>query len=161
MLRLIALCDRSLGIAAGGRQPVHIGADLRRFRQLTLGGTVVMGRVTQEALPKGCLPGRRNIVLSRGALQPVPPGVEVAGSLAEALALIGQGGKAWVIGGAQIYRLFFDLVEELWLTEVATTFAGADRFLPPLDGFWLANEGRERLDEGTQLTYRHNVWLRG
>jgi dihydrofolate reductase len=82
-----------------GRLPWHLPEDLRRFRELTLGSTVVMGRRTWESLPARVrpLPGRKNVVLTRQA-DYVAPGAEVVTSLENVLTL-----DAWVIGGAEVY----------------------------------------------------------
>jgi dihydrofolate reductase len=101
-------------IGRDGALPWRIPEDLKRFKALTMGAPMIMGRKTFESLPK-LLPGRRHIVLTRGAWQ--AEGAEVAHTVEEALALV-QGPRASVVGGAEIYRLFEPLADRIELTEV-------------------------------------------
>ena len=112
--------------------PWRLPADLKRFKALTIGKPMVMGRKTFESFPAP-LPGRRHIVLTRDA-QWQAEGAEVAHGVAAALDLTGTGDVA-VIGGAEIYRLFLPLAERVELTEVRGTFDG-DTSVPPLGDEW-------------------------
>ncbi|OYX60509.1 MAG: diacylglycerol kinase [Novosphingobium sp. 32-60-15] len=112
--------------------PWRLPADLKRFKALTIGKPMIMGRKTFESLP-GLLPGRRHIVLTRDASW-AADGAEVAASVDEALALAGSGEVA-VVGGAEIYRLFLPLAARVELTEVQGDFAG-DTVMPPLGPEW-------------------------
>ncbi|WP_249523234.1 dihydrofolate reductase [Modestobacter marinus] len=109
-------------IGADGALPWHLPEDLRLFRPLTTGGTVVMGRRTWESLPERFrpLPGRRNVVLS-STLDAAEPGALVVRSVAEALALDGD---LWVIGGGAVYGAFLPHADELVVTEVDVQVAG-------------------------------------
>jgi dihydrofolate reductase len=113
-------------IGRGGKLPWHIPADLKRFKALTMGSAMVMGRKTFESLP-GLLPGRRHIVLTRdrgwGA-----EGAEVGHSVDEVLQLAG-GERVSVIGGAEIFGLFLPIADRLELTDVLADIAG-DTTLP-------------------------------
>lgn len=109
-----------------GRLAWHIPNDLKRFKALTLGHPMIMGRRTFESLP-GLLPGRRHIVLTRDA-QWSAPGAEVAHDVAAALALAGDGDVA-VIGGAEIFALLEPFANRFELTEVHGAFAG-DTVMP-------------------------------
>lgn len=113
-----------------GRLPWHLPADLRRFKALTLGAPMIMGRKTFESLP-GLLPGRRHIVLTRGNWQAA--GAEAAASPEAALALV-DGPRVSVIGGAEIYRLFAPHADRIELTEIHAAPAG-DTVLPPFTGW--------------------------
>lgn len=116
-------------IGVDGRLPWHLPADLRRFKALTMGRPMVMGRKTFESFPAP-LPGRRHIVLTRDATWRAE-GAEVAHSPAQALALAG-GEEVAVIGGAEIFALFEpDAIE---LTEVHLAPEG-DAVVPPFDGY--------------------------
>ena len=108
-------------IGKDGGMPWHLPADLRRFKQLTMGRPMIMGRKTFESLP-GLLPGRRHIVLTRATAWSAPA-AEVAHDVAGALALAGDGDVA-VIGGAEVFALFEPLVARIELTEVHGAFAG-------------------------------------
>ncbi len=114
--------------------PWRLPADLKRFKALTIGKPMIMGRKTFESLP-GLLPGRRHIVLSRdGGWQ--AEGAEVATSVEQALALALAGdGEVAVVGGAEIYRLFMPLAERVELTEVRGAFDG-DTMMEPLGPEW-------------------------
>jgi len=115
-----------------GAMPWHIPADLRRFKALTMGKPMVMGRKTFESLP-GLLPGRRHIVLTRDAGW-TAPGAEVALDADRALALAGNGDVA-VIGGAEMLALFEPHAERIELTEIHATYAG-DTTMPYPGAAW-------------------------
>src|SRR5439155_10685981 len=102
-------------IGRAGKLPWHLPADLKRFKALTMGSVMVMGRRTFESLP-GLLPGRRHIVLTHDQNWSAA-GAENARSVAEALELA-SGGPVSVIGGAEIFALFLPLAERIELTEV-------------------------------------------
>ena len=134
-MNLIVAIDRKGAIGRRGELLYHISADLRRFKALTTGHTVVMGRKTFESLPKGALPNRRNIVVSRSSGYSAP-GVEVAHSLEAAVAMA-DSKDIYIIGGAEIYRQALPLVDRLRLTVIDAETADADTFFPalPLDEF--------------------------
>jgi dihydrofolate reductase len=113
-------------IGRGGKLPWHISADLKRFKALTMGSVMVMGRTTFESLP-GLLPGRRHIVLSRNPSWSAP-GAEAVHSANEALRLAGDRPVS-VIGGADIFALFLPLADRIELTEVLEDVEG-DTLLP-------------------------------
>jgi dihydrofolate reductase len=123
-------------IGIDGGLPWHLPEDLARFRELTMGSTVVMGRATWESLPATVrpLPGRRNVVLTRQAGWH-GPGAVVAGSLDEALA--GAPGDVWVIGGSSVYRAALPLADRVVVTELERSFAG-DTYAPELGDAWRA-----------------------
>mgnify|MGYP001614166150 CR=1 FL=1 len=113
-----------------GALPWHIPEDLKRFKALTMGAPMIMGRKTFESLPK-LLPGRRHIVLTRGAWW--AEGAEVAHSVEEALALVG-GARVSIVGGADIFRIFEPLADRIELTEVHGSPEG-DTVVPPFHGW--------------------------
>jgi dihydrofolate reductase len=108
-------------IGRNGRLPWHLPADLKRFKALTMGSAMVMGRRTFDSLP-GLLPGRRHIVLTRDPDWSAP-GAEIAHSLEEALRLA-NGERVSVIGGAEIFSLFLPIADRLELTEVLVNIEG-------------------------------------
>ena len=129
---IIAAAAANGMIGADGAMPWHIPADLRRFKALTMGRPMIMGRKTFQSLP-GPLPGRRHIVLTRDAGWNAD-GAEIAHDLPQALALA-QGGDVAVIGGAEIYALALPLADRVELTEIKADYAGDTR-MPPLGAGW-------------------------
>lgn len=116
-------------IGRDGHLPWHLPDDLKRFKALTLGAPMVMGRKTFESLP-GLLPGRRHIVLTRDPAW-TADGAEVARDAAAAIRLAGEP-RLSVIGGAEIFRLFGPLADRVELTQVHDRPAG-DVVMPPFD----------------------------
>ena len=119
-------------IGVDGRLPWHIPSDLRRFKQLTMGAPMIMGRKTFESLP-GLLPDRRHIVLTREQAWG-EDGVELANSVEDALRLA-NAPRVSIIGGAEIYRLFLPRADRIELTEGALEPAG-DTVLEPVCPGW-------------------------
>ena len=119
-------------IGHDGSLPWHLPADLKRFKALTMGKAMIMGRKTFDSFPAP-LPGRRHIVLTRDRRWQAQ-GAEVAHSVSEALALAGDSAVA-VIGGAEVYAQFMPLAEWIELTEVHAKPEG-DTQLPPLGPEW-------------------------
>jgi dihydrofolate reductase len=124
---LIAAVAANLVIGNAGRLPWRLPDDLARFKRLTLGHPVVMGRKTFESLGKP-LVRRRNIVLSRDRGLSLP-GCDVARSTEEALALAGAEQELFAIGGASVYELFLPLAGRMYLTHVEGSWKG-DAFFP-------------------------------
>jgi dihydrofolate reductase len=134
LISLIAAHDLGGGIGMGGRIPWHIPADLRRFRALTEGHTVIMGRKTYDSIGR-LLPNRTNIIVSRNpAFQ--PDGATVATDIDAALAAARavEADEIFVIGGGEIYRQTLALADRLYLTIVEARYA-ADAMFPPYDAF--------------------------
>jgi dihydrofolate reductase len=127
ILSLIAALDRNNAIGRGGEMPWHLPDDLRRFKQLTLGKPVLMGRKTALAIGKP-LPGRRNLVLTRGAAAPFP-GQEVVASIPAAIAAAHRE-DLMVIGGGEVYALALPFATDLNLTWIDTAADHADAFFP-------------------------------
>lgn len=128
---LVAALDRQRAIGRGNALPWHLPADLRRFKALTLGGTVLMGRRTAQSLGRA-LPKRRNLVLTRGSASPVA-GMAPVASLDEALHVAGDGARLDVIGGGEVFALALSRARRMHLTWVDTAVAGADAFFPAFD----------------------------
>ena len=130
-IALVAALDRRGAIGRGNALPWRLPDDLARFKALTLGGTLLMGRKTAESLGRA-LPGRRNLVLTRSGRVPFE-GMEAVASLDDALALAAGAGTLWVIGGGEVYALALPRASVLHLTRVDTLVEGADAFFPPFD----------------------------
>lgn len=125
MITLIAAVAENGVIGSGNRMPWHLEADLRRFRALTLGHGVVMGRKTWQSLGAP-LPGRRNVVVSRQALHAL--GCEFVRSLSEAIALFPPSEELFIIGGAQLYAQALPFADRLLLTRIEHAYDGDTRF---------------------------------
>jgi dihydrofolate reductase len=147
-------------IGRGGDIPWRVPEDLARFKQVTMGHTVVMGRQTWDSLPAGVrpLPGRRNVVLSR---QPdfTAAGAEVVDSLEAALTVSEP--ETWVIGGAQIYLLGLPHATRCEVTEVDIDLPrdDDDAVAPLLDESWLGETGDWQVSR-TGLRYRFHTYRR-
>jgi dihydrofolate reductase len=137
---IVVAADERGGIGLLGKLPWHLPNDLQRFKALTTGKSVVMGRRTFDSIGRP-LPGRRNIVVSRQAGREIS-GCTVASSLESALAVAAGGEETCVIGGAEIYRLALPLAEVVHLTRVHAT-VGADTFFPALDAATWEEVARE------------------
>jgi dihydrofolate reductase len=130
---LIAALDRHHGIGRDNDLPWRLPDDLKRFKALTLGKPVLMGRKTAESLGRA-LPGRQNLVLTRSGCVPFEDMQPVA-SVEEALqvARVEDAAELCVIGGAEIYALTLPLATRMYLTHVDTVVEGADAFFPTFD----------------------------
>jgi dihydrofolate reductase len=130
---LIAAIDRNRAIGRGNALPWHLPDDLKRFKALTLGKPVLMGRRTAESLGRA-LPKRRNLVLTRSGRVPFD-GMEAVASLdeARALAAVDDVDEWCVIGGGELYALALPFASRLHLTHVDTVVEGADAFFPAYD----------------------------
>lgn len=133
LLRLIAAMDRNGAIGKAGALPWHLPDDLRRFKALTLGKPVLMGRRTAESLGRA-LPGRRNLVLTRSGTAPFD-GMHAIDGLDTARGIAAADGQdeLYVIGGGEIYALCLPQATRLHLTHVDTVVERADAFFPPFD----------------------------
>ncbi len=140
----------------------YISSDLKRFKQITTGHTIIMGRRTFDSLPKGALPNRRNVVLSRQADYKAE-GAEVVHSLQEALELCNKDEEVFVIGGEGIYSLFLPISHRLYITYIDHSFGGADAFFPLIDPQEWHETSREGVfnDEKSDLTYSFVNYERG
>lgn len=159
-VEIIAIVARDGAIGRGGDQPFHIREDFRRFKSLTLGHPVIMGRRTFEALPSGALPGRRNIVVTRDG-QWSAPGVETASSIERAIEMCVDAGSVFVIGGGQIYAQAMPLASKLHITMVDADVPDADTHFPAIgaDRWVLAEESAPAVDPRSGASYRFLTYL--
>ena len=149
MISIIAAVARNRAIGYKNKLIYWLPNDLKRFKMLTTGHTIIMGRNTFLSLPKGALPNRRNIVLSRSfgseklkVKSEKFPGCDVYPSLEEALEHCTPDEDIYIIGGASVYRQALKIADRLCLTEIDDTPAEADTFFPPYDEGW-QEENRE------------------
>lgn len=165
-ISLLSIIDETRAIGYRGRQPFFIPADLQRFKTLTMGHPVIMGRRTFEALPNGPLPHRRNLVLSRRP-DYAPEGVEIFTSLETALAACAADDEVFVIGGGKVYAQALPLADRLCLTLVEARAEEADTFFPDFDkAEWVKvfSERHPADAEGrpafTFVDFRRKGWLK-
>ena len=147
-ITLVAAMDRNRAIGVDGKLPWHLPDDLRRFKALTLGKPVLMGRKTAESLRRA-LPGRLNLVLTRSGRVP-HAGMQAVASLAEALARA-AGAELMVIGGGEVYALALPLADRLELTDVDPRLPSAGGWFPP----WRTADWRETRREAHAADGRH------
>ncbi|MEL7446620.1 MAG: dihydrofolate reductase [Pseudomonadota bacterium] len=136
-----------------GKLPWHLPADLRRFKALTIGKPMIMGRKTFESLP-GLLPGRRHIVLTRHD-EWQAEGAEIAHSADEAIALASAGNEAneiAIVGGAAIYDVFRPLADRIEVTEIHAEYEG-DTFMKPLGAGWVVTHREDHPAEEDRPAY--------
>ena len=143
MLSAIVAIDRNGAIGKDGQLLCHLPADMRHFKETTMGHSIVMGRKTFESFPKGALPGRQNIVITRNHNY-AAEGVTVVHSVDEALAAATMEGEVFIIGGEEIYRATFPLVGTIHLTVIDHKFKDADAHFPRIDmRSWTITEQEE------------------
>lgn len=157
------ICAAALNRAIGYRGELlyHLRADLRRFKALTTGHTVIMGRKTFDSLPKGALPNRRNIVLSRNP-EFKAENVEVFPSLPEALSHCSEEEELFIMGGESVYAEAFPISTRLYLTRVEAVPEKADAFFPEFDeSEWQAvAEEHHEADEQNAVPYTFVDYVR-
>ncbi len=141
-------------IGRNGDLLYHISADLKRFKAVTMGKSIVMGRKTFESLP-GALPGRRNIVITHNSSY-TAKGAEIAASFEDALAMTGDAEEVMVIGGAEIYRLARNVAGRVYLTLIDAKVDGADTFIATFDEeTWAVEEESDLLtDPRSGVSYK-------
>lgn len=133
MVTIIAAVAQNRAIGYQNKLLYWLPNDLKRFKALTTGHTIIMGRNTFESLPKGALPNRRNVVVSR--TQTEFPGCDCYPSLQEALASCKKNEDIYIIGGASIYNQALDFADRLCLTEIDDTPSAADCYFPAYDNW--------------------------
>lgn len=132
MISIIVAIAQENAIGRNNQLLCHLSDDLKRFKRLTSGHTVIMGRNTFDSLPNGPLPNRTNIVLTSRP-QSLPEGCIAVKSLEEAIACAGAEEELFIIGGASVYQQALPLADRLYLTFIHHTFADADTFFPKID----------------------------
>ena len=153
-LSAIVAVDLDWAIGKNGDLLCHLPADLKHFKSITMGHPIIMGRKTFDSLPKGALPGRLNVVVTRNE-DFAAPDVVVCHSIDEALDVTAKAETRFVIGGAQLYAATNDRVDELHLTLLHATFPEADAFFPAINpGQWHEVSREEhKADERNQFDY--------
>ena len=158
MISIIAAVARNRAIGLHNHLLYWLPNDLRRFKTLTTGHTIIMGRLTFESLPKGALPNRRNIVLTRSNRQ--FPGAETFPTMEAALNACAHDEEVFIIGGASIYKQAMPLADRLLLTEVDDTPSDADVFFPDYSDWTLTASEDFPTDERHEFPYRFAEYTR-
>ena len=145
---IVVVVDGNNGIGKNGDLLCHLPNDLKHFKKLTTGHTIIMGRKTFESLPKGALPNRINIVITSDNADNYP-GCIVARSVDEAFLLTKKKDKVFIIGGGKIYNSTLYLANKLYLTRIHHRFEDADTFFPDIDfnNWELIEEEKYKADE--------------
>ena len=156
---IIVAIDNNNAIGRNGDLLCHLPNDLRHFKTITSGHTVVMGRRTYESLPKGALPNRTNIVITSDDAENYPDCIVVR-SLEEAIEKSPAGSDVFIIGGGQLYRASLALTNKLYLTRIHHTFEDADTFFPEIDfSEWKLMEKEEhKADEKHAYDYTFETY---
>lgn len=159
-IALIAAIAKNKAIGFGNKLIYWFPNDLKRFKELTTGHTIIMGSNTFRSLPKGALPNRRNIVLSRK--ESSFPGAETFTSLEEALANCNNEEIVYIIGGEMLYRTAMPMADILCLTEIDDTPGQADAFFPEYtEREWeVIEDNRYRKDEKHAHDYRFVTYIK-
>ena len=158
MISLIAAISNNSCIGKNGKIPWHIPADMKQMKELTIGKNVIMGRKTYESIPDKFrpLPNRTNIVITSNSSYDVPEGVEVYGSIAEAI-LEHEGEDIVGFGGQRIYEDMIKMADTLYITHVDEEVDGCDAFFPsiyPQDWEEIESEDHE---EYVFVTYKRKA----
>lgn len=159
ILSIIVATAENNAIGNGNKLLWHLPADLKHFKQITSGHTIIMGRKTFDSVGKP-LPNRRNIIITRQKGLSIP-GAEVVNTLDEALALCDEDEEVFIGGGAEIYKMAMDLTDKIYLTVVKGTFT-ADTFFPAInpDEWTETDIASYEPDEKNALGYTFSTLIR-
>ena len=150
-INIIAAVAKNRAIGFENKLIYWLPNDLKRFKALTTGHTIIMGRNTFLSLPKGALPNRRNVVLSSTVSE--LPGCDVYPTLEAALKSCGPDEDIYIIGGARVYEQAINMADRLCLTEVDDTPAQADAFFPDYSDWHVVNKEAHPKDERHAFEY--------
>ena len=161
MLSLIVAISENYAIGKAGDLLCHLPNDLKLFKELTTGATVVMGKKTFFSLPRRPLPNRRNIVLTRDESFQYE-NTKVAHSIDHLLSILSADEKVFIIGGGEVYKQFMPLVDELQITHIHHTWEDADTFFPEIDlSIWeCVSEEHHKQDEKHAFAYTFATYQR-
>ncbi len=156
---IVAMANNGV-IGVNGDLPWKLSADLRRFKQLTMGHSIIMGRKTYESIGR-LLPGRTSIVVTRQKAYSVMQGALLAHDVPDAFELARGSAEAFIIGGAEIYRVALPIVDRMYVTAVAAEVAG-DTYFPDWDpAQWQLTEQTDHLaDQRNGFDYSFCVYDR-
>lgn len=153
-MKIIVAISENNAIGKAGDLLCHLPNDLKHFKELTTGATVVMGKKTYFSLPRRPLPNRRNIVLTRD-ITFAQEGVDVAHSIEALQTMLSASEKVFIIGGGEVYRQFMPLVDQLEITHIHHTWEDADTFFPEIDSTIWKRISEERHEPDEQHTFAY------
>lgn len=151
MINMIAAIDMNRAIGNDNKLLFHLPNDMKYFKALTTGKTVVMGHTTYNSIGKP-LPNRTNVVLTRNKEAEFPSDVIVKHSMTDLIT--GDYDDLWVIGGSMIYRQFLPFADRIYLTIVETVAEDTDRYFPELPSEWACiSKEKQHKDENNQFDH--------
>lgn len=153
-ISIIVAIAQNFAIGKNNDLLFHLPNDLKRFKQITTGHPVIMGRNTLLSLPKGALPNRRNIVITDNAAEKFD-GCEMVFSIDEAIEAVKNETEAFVIGGGMIYRQFFPFAGKLYLTLVHQDFEADVYFPEVVYSEWKELEREDLYDDRNAFNYSY------
>jgi len=154
-ISLIVAMASNRAIGLNNQMPWHLSADLKKFKKITMGAPILMGRKTYESIGRP-LPGRTNIIISRNPSYS-QPGCLVFNDIDKALASCGDSDEIFVIGGSDFYKSMLPVADTLYLTQIHQDFPG-DTFFPEIDaGQWVEVE-REDIDDDPDVSFSYSFF---
>ena len=162
MISIIVAISQDYAIGKQGNLLCHMSADLKHFKEITMGHPILMGKNTWLSLPRRPLPGRRNIVVTHHPTANGLEGAETVGSIDEAISSVDTHEECFVIGGGMIYEQCLPKADKLYITKIHATFPDADTFFPTINPTeWeLIEEERFEADEKNPYPYSFKTYLR-
>lgn len=161
MINLIVAIAENNAIGIAGDLLCHLPNDLKHFKEITTGATVVMGKNTFFSLPRRPLPNRRNIVLTTDT-EFAYENTEVAHSIEQLYTLLNDEEEVFIIGGGKVYEQFINTVDKLYVTHIHHTWEDADTFFPKIDpDTWqCVSTQRNEADEKNPYPYTFAVYTK-
>lgn len=161
MINLIVAIAENNAIGIAGDLLCHLPNDLKHFKEITTGATVVMGKNTFFSLPRRPLPNRRNIVLTTDT-EFAYENTEVAHSIEQLYTLLNDEEEVFIIGGGKVYEQFINTVDKLYVTHIHHTWEDADTFFPKIDpDTWqCVSEEHHEADEKNPYPYTFAVYTK-
>jgi len=154
-ISIIVAIDENNAIGKDNKLLCHLPNDLKYFKSVTQGHTVIMGRNTYLSLPNGALPNRRNIVLSRNPDFKIKDG-EVISSFKDAIERCKDVEEVFVIGGGKVYNEAIDIADKLYVTFIHHSFTGIDTFFPQIDKSVWKEISRQKNQPDEKNKYPHD-----
>jgi dihydrofolate reductase len=159
MISIIVAVSEDWGIGKNNELLWHISEDLKRFKRLTTGNSIIMGKRTWESLPRKPLPGRKNIVLTDNPAEKIENAI-TAYSIEDAIGKCEKGEEIFIIGGGSIYKQFMPVADRLYITHVHKK-AAADIYFPEIDlKLWKITEKEEFKSGENSIPYTYAIYER-